>query len=304
MGSAVVRTLLDYWAPAELNSAPDLCAQLDAALLQGVTDSSGPSAGTAGNSSAGAAALGNAFEKLGLGDAGDDEDICTDSDDESSDDDKPAVRPVSSRPPQQAGAERALGGTGDRDDVEGAAGGASLADISRQLTELLSSKLAAAVDGSKGAGAKGVAAGGNAAVGAVKNLLEAINASETAGSTAAASPAAADRPRAVSQGSAAVSSSSSSANAGAAVAGSSSSKVVATAPTHSVTAAARQLLDKLAVAKAKVQAGATVAAAISPSTATPVAATAVDALAPVAPAPPAGAKAPPSVVAGKQNWPT
>eukprot|EP00775_Hariotina_reticulata_P008712 gene8712-8893_t len=65
MGAVLVRTLLDYWAPAGTSSVAELLAHLD---------------GTC--SHAGLAAL------LDVGPSGDgDEDVCTDSDDESSEDD-------------------------------------------------------------------------------------------------------------------------------------------------------------------------------------------------------------------------
>jgi hypothetical protein len=140
---------------------------------------------------------------------------------------------------------------------------ASLADIGRQLTDLLSSNLAAAVEGGKAAGGKGAAAGSIAAVGAVRNLLEAIKASENAASTApmvAASSSPADRAKPPSaQGPAA----SGSSTASAATAGtSSSSKQAAPDPAQVVTVAAQQLLDKLTVAKAKAQAGAALPAGV------------------------------------------
>lgn len=266
MGSAVVRTLLDYWAHAELNSAPELCAQLDAALLSGITDSSGTSSGSAGM---GAAAVGSAFEKLGLGEAGDDEDVCTDSDDESSDDDKPAARLVSARPVSMPAGDNATGPAGSMGVVnqDGAAGSeASLADIGRQLTELLSSNLASAVDAGKAAGSKGATTGSIAAVGAVRNLLDAIKASENAASTAAtvaASSSPADRTKSPA---AQVPAASSSNAVNAASAGtSSSSKQAAPDPAQTVTVAAQQLLDKLAVAKAKAQAGAALPAGAADS---------------------------------------
>jgi hypothetical protein len=259
MGSAVVRTLLDYWAPAEINSAPELCAQLDAALLSGVTDNSGPSSGSAGM---GVTGVGSALEKLGLCEAGDEEDSCTDSDDESSDDDKPAARPVSSRPVSMPAGDSAAGAKGSGGVVNqgGIAGNAvSLADIGRQLTDLLSSNLA--VDAGKAAGGTGAAAGSIAAVGAVRNLLEAIKASENAASSAAimaASSSPADRAKLpATQGPTASGSSA----ASAASACTSSSKA-APDPAQHVTVAAQQLLDKLTAAKAKAQACAALPAGV------------------------------------------
>uniref|UniRef100_A0A383WKG5 Peptidase M14 domain-containing protein n=1 Tax=Tetradesmus obliquus TaxID=3088 RepID=A0A383WKG5_TETOB len=69
MGAALVRTLVDYWAPAELSSAAELSAQLQAA-------GSGSSGAAAAQS-----ALGLVADTAG---AAEDDDVCTDSDDESS----------------------------------------------------------------------------------------------------------------------------------------------------------------------------------------------------------------------------
>lgn len=272
MGAALVRTLLDYWAPPELNSAADLCSQLDAALLQGVTDTAGTNTGSSG-SSGGPAVMGATFEKLLLGDGGEDEDVCTDSDDESSDDDKltsstarrgSAATTAPSQPAVGAVSSGGVDGGGSN-----GSSAASLADISRQLAELLGSKGAAAESG-RALGA----AGGGAAAGAVKSLLEAIRASEgsaNAGAAAAAVPAPSNADKAKPAQAVAAGASSSSTVTGGGSAGSSSKQAgMAQTQTQAVTAAAQHLLDKLAVAKAKVQAGAVV---VTPGASPAVAAT-------------------------------
>lgn len=276
MGAAVVRTLLDYCAPPELNSAPDLCAQLDAALLQGVTDVASTSSSAASSSNSMNVATGSTLEKLGLCDAGDDEDVCTDSDDESSDDERPVAGAAS------AAAAAALPATAPGADAEppaavsvkvasslvagGSAGGLrdacpdngngssspNLADISRQLAEILAGR---PVDCR---GAPCGAVGNNPAADAVLELLQAIRAADAIRSTSASGPAPNAGPSSNGnkvapqhqQGPSNVA-------AGAASSNASSSKQASQA----VTAAAQQLLDKLHAAKAKLQSGATAAGA-------------------------------------------
>lgn len=117
MGSALVRTLLDYWASSEVNSAAELAAQL--------TGSRSSTAAAPGQSLAGL------LSELG---AASDEDSCTDSDDESSDDDLPAASPSAAHEqPAPAG-----------DSLSAAAAAAaarissSIAQTSAQLVALLS----------------------------------------------------------------------------------------------------------------------------------------------------------------------
>lgn len=260
MGAAVVRTLLDYWAPAELNSAADLCAQLDAALLQGVTDSSISS--SSNSTSAAAAGAGSALDKLGLFEAVDDEDVCTDSDDESSDDEKPPVgaaataaasAPPVTRPAAAAGIAADALEAGDSSSV-------CLADISRQLTNMLTANLFASTASSSKASSS-QADSSNPAAHAVKDLLAALKASEAL--TPAAIPAAASlnsggsssktTPQSPSSNSPGVLCSNSSS--------ASSTKQATISAAAAVTAAAQQLLDKLSTAKAKVQARAAAGAA-------------------------------------------
>lgn len=273
MGAAVVRTLLDYCAPPELNSAPDLCAQLDAALLQGVTDVASTSSSAASSSNSMNASTGSTLEKLGLCDAGDDEDVCTDSDDESSDDERP-VAAAAALPATAPGADPktpaavsvkvasslvaggSVGGLRDAcPDNGNGSSGPNLADISRQLAEILAGR---PVDCR---GAPCGAMGNNPAADAVLELLQAIRAADAMRSTSASGPASNSGPSSSNsngnKGAPQHQQGPSSVAAGAASSSASSSKQASQA----VTAAAQQLLDKLHAAKAKLQSGASAAGA-------------------------------------------